>query len=337
MSGFAGRVGDMTKQKKLTARTPEDLLAVVPIVLGFHPEQSVVMLTFGATGGPPGVSDSFHARIDLPGPAELDGAVAPLLGAAVRHGVPRVAFVLYTADAQLADLAALRLSGAFGDEEIEVVAILRADDGRWYPVGPGAAQVGHPFDASAHPFAAESVYEGAVIHQSRAALASSLAARPEEVTKVDELVPAAMGRLGMGLGPAESRWVAGTVRETVASGGVLGAAEVARLVVALTEQRARDEAWVQITRAGSERQVLFWTDVLRRTPERLVPAPACFLAFSAWLSGQGALAWCALERCEEVAPGFPMAEPIALALDRAMPPRSWDDFEPPRRTASGSA
>jgi len=326
----------MTKPKKLTARTPEDLLAAVPIVLGFHPEDSIVMLTFGAAGGPPGAGDTFHARVDLPGPDELVAAVDPLLYAAVRHGVPRVAFVLYTTEVDLAELAADALGDAFGGAGIEVVAMLRANGRRWFPIGEGADPVGRPYDASSHPFAAESVYEGAVIHNSRVELASSLAGVPEQVARVADLVPAAMGRLGIGLGPAEARWVAETVREAVGSGRILEPAEVARLVAALTEPSARDEAWMQITRAGSVRQVAFWTDVLRRTPEELVPAPACLLAFSAWLSGQGALAWCALDRCELVAPGFPMAEPIAMALDRAVPPRTWDDFAPPTR-ASGSA
>ena len=47
---------------KLTTRTPEDVLAAVPVVLGFEPLDSVVMLTFG--GG-----ETFHARVDLPPPA----------------------------------------------------------------------------------------------------------------------------------------------------------------------------------------------------------------------------------------------------------------------------
>ena len=47
----------------LTARTPEDVLAVVPVVLGFEPTESMVMLTFGSD--PP-----FHARVDLPDRAD---------------------------------------------------------------------------------------------------------------------------------------------------------------------------------------------------------------------------------------------------------------------------
>ena len=49
----------MTQSTTMTARTPEDVLAVVPVVLGFEPHDSLVMLTFGAD--PP-----FHARVDLP-------------------------------------------------------------------------------------------------------------------------------------------------------------------------------------------------------------------------------------------------------------------------------
>ena len=41
------------------ARTPEDVLATVPLVLGFEPEDSLVLLTFGA-------AHPFHARVDLP-------------------------------------------------------------------------------------------------------------------------------------------------------------------------------------------------------------------------------------------------------------------------------
>ena len=76
----------------LAARTPEDVLAAVPVVLGFVPEESVVMLTFGA-------EHPFHARLDLPvTAAECQEAAEALVGPAVRHGVRSVLFVLYADD-----------------------------------------------------------------------------------------------------------------------------------------------------------------------------------------------------------------------------------------------
>src|ERR1700712_6060955 len=58
------------------ARSPVDLVALVPMVLGFHPSDSVVLLTFGPPGG------SFHARVDLPVSAAAQEEVADVLAPA---------------------------------------------------------------------------------------------------------------------------------------------------------------------------------------------------------------------------------------------------------------
>jgi hypothetical protein len=50
---------------------------------------------------------------------------------------------------------------------------------------------------------------------------------------------------------------------------------------------------------------------------------AALLAFAAWLAGDGALAWCALDRCEEAEPGYRMAALLTHALAAALPPSSW--------------
>ncbi len=77
---FRGQVLDMTLTFK--ARSPEDILAVVPVVLGFEPEESVVMLTFGGR-------HSFHARADLPGLADISSCAEQLLRPALSHGDKR--------------------------------------------------------------------------------------------------------------------------------------------------------------------------------------------------------------------------------------------------------
>ena len=92
----------MTSSTTLTARSPEDLLALVPVVLGFVPSDSVVMLTFGA-------EHTFHARVDLPeGRDELPDVVAALLDPAVQHRVRRVVFVVYSRHERRAQRAGRR-------------------------------------------------------------------------------------------------------------------------------------------------------------------------------------------------------------------------------------
>ena len=96
-----------TAPPTLTAKTPEDVLAAVPLVLGFVPEESVVMLTTGAV-------HPFHARLDLPRTGrDRRAAAESLVGPAVRHRAGRVMFVMYTADASSARSSARVLVRAF--------------------------------------------------------------------------------------------------------------------------------------------------------------------------------------------------------------------------------
>ena len=79
------------------ARNPTDLIAVVPSVLGFHPEDSVVLLTFGPPEG------AFHARVDLPVETAEQAVVADvLLDAVLANDARRAAVLLYTDDVEAA-------------------------------------------------------------------------------------------------------------------------------------------------------------------------------------------------------------------------------------------
>src|SRR4051812_47764510 len=126
---------DMTTT--LTARGPADLLAAVPVVLGFHPHDSLVMLTFGA-------ERTFHARVDLPPGCDegIDEIVAALLAPSRVHDVDHVAFVVYTAEAASAAALAAALVPAFVADGIGVVDVLRAHDGAWcsVPIRAGALE-----------------------------------------------------------------------------------------------------------------------------------------------------------------------------------------------------
>ena len=237
----------MTKRKTLKARSPEDLLAVVPIVLGFHPEDSIVMLTFG----PPG--ETFHARVDLPGPDQVPDAVAPLLQAAVRNRVDRVAFILYTREAALGWSAAAILTSEFGGAGLDVVAVLRADGRRWFRLDGPDAPEGRPYDVGSHPFAAQAVYDGTVTHRDRASLAKSLEPLPAAVANVVEVMPAALARLPDLERAAEAAWIVETVFEVVEGERRLSDADVARLVVAITDIKLRDAAWLQMQRHTARR------------------------------------------------------------------------------------
>ena len=302
----------------LTAREPEDLLAMAPVVLGFVPRDSVVMLTFGARR-------PFHARVDLPDrPDELPELVSVLLEPARHHGVRRVVLLVYTADADWAEAVTGALAPAFAAAGIEVLSRLAADGRRWWALPRARADdPGWPYDVSAHPFLAKAVLHGLVTLGSRAELAETLEPDPQEVASVAELVgdlpPLAVERR-----QGEARWAAALVRRCTTDGGRPGAAALARLLVGMRDLRVRDAAWLTMSRADAAAHVEFWRDVVRRTPVPLLPAPASVLGFAAWLSGHGALAWCAVDRSREADPAYRLAELLAEALTCAVPPSSWD-------------
>lgn len=303
---------------QLTARCPEDLLALVPLVLGFVPERSVAMLTFGA-------ARAFHARVDLPDdPEEVPELVASLLEPALEHGVARVVFVLYACDAPGSAVVFAALLRAFTAAGVDVVEALRADGRRWFPMRPGHPEGrGVPYDVSTHRFTAQAVLDGRVTHRSREELAATLVGLPELVAPVAAALAAE--RHVERDAETEIAWAASTVRDHLAHDTGPGDAEVARLLVALRDDRVLDELSSQLTRADAAAHVAFWTAVLQRSPTELLAGPAGLVALAAWLAGHGALAWCAVDRCLAAEPEHPLAGCVAGLLTRALPPDLWDE------------
>jgi hypothetical protein len=302
----------------LVASTPEDLLAMVPIVIGFAPSESVVMLTFEA-------EHCFHARVDLPASVDdVDDLVVALLEPARRNGVRRVVFVFYADDAARVARSWRGLRDGCRDAGIAVLEALRVDGRRWYPLLGGGRrdrELGVPYDISAHPFAAQAVVDGRVTHASRDELASLLEPDPDRTAVVAELVEDLPVPTDL---RSEGEWVDALVRGHTAARTTPSDAEVARLLHALMHKRLRDAAWSSLTRADAQRHVDLWVGVLRRTPPPYIPPVATLLGFAAWQSGHGALAWCAVDRCAEVDPDYNLMTYLASALTHALPPSSWE-------------
>jgi Domain of unknown function (DUF4192) len=297
----------------LVARTPEDLLAFVPVALGFTPESSVAMLTFGP--------QPFHARVDLPDdPGDVDAVVDALLRPSLRHRVRQVIFVVYDDDTLVADESAWSLHEAFTEHGLEVIDVLRVHEGHWFAILPGRrpeCYAGVPFDPGAHPFTARAVFDGRVTRGSR-----------EELRATLDPVPDAVDASAAVLATSPAPLAADAVREQVAAhahDGACFATEVlVPLALALHDPDSRDEAWGGMSRPTARAHVELWSDAVRRLPDALVTGPAAVLAVAAWLAGDGALAWCAVERCRAVEPAHSLAGLVADLLDGACSPDLWE-------------
>ncbi|HTA11587.1 MAG TPA: DUF4192 domain-containing protein, partial [Streptosporangiaceae bacterium] len=105
------------------------------------------------------------------------------------------------------------------------------------------------------------------------------------------------------------------------SGGRVASIDhLAWLAVLLADIRVRDDAWARMDPAHREVHSRLWIDVLRSAAVEFVPAPASLLAFTAWQSGNGALAAMAVGRALAADPDYSMAQLLAGALDAVLPP-----------------
>jgi hypothetical protein len=299
----------------LTARTPEDVLAAVPLVLGFLPVESVVMLTFGAT-------HTFHARLDLPLTAEARREAAEsLLGPAHRHRVRRVLFVMYAADSRVARACGRVLVRRFRRGGIDVVDVLRSDGDRWFPVSLDGSEADGPgtrYDVTGHLFTAQAVAAGRVTLGSRDELAATVAPDPDRVAAVADV----LDTLGPPGDPAT--WLPALVETLVETSALPDPPTTARLLVALAEPAGRDAAMHAMTRDGADLRLPLFSALVRAAPPALLAPVASVLGFLAWLSGDGALAWLALDRAAEGDPPCTLAQAVAEALDLALPPDVWE-------------
>lgn len=318
---------------RLTLRDPGDLIAAVPHLLGFHPEDSlVVVCARGRRRSRLGQA----ARVDLPPPDAVVEVVWSLARALARNRPAEVSLFVVgggsapggapshrdVVDAAEAAFTALRVP-----VRARAWAARVASGEPWCCYDPcGCA--GRLPDPAASPVAAAAVLDGQVTFASRAALARLVA--PDEHR--------ALGRRAALLGPAHDaavldRELAGpsaacrdlaavscAIDEVAGSRGVFGDAEVVRLAVALSDPSVRDACFAFAVGARAEAAERLWTVLTRATPVPEVAEPAVLLAFSALRRGNGPLASAALERVRQACPGHRIGALFASALASGVGP-----------------
>ena len=164
-------------QPRLRISSPAGVLAVVPHLLGFTPQNSLVVIGTGPAAGR--VKIAF--RYDLPDPPAADAAAqiaAHATGVLARQHL-RAAVVAGYGPGPLVTPVADALRDAAARTGVELLDVLRVQDGRFWSYlcrEPSCCPAeGVPFDAAAHPAAAVLTDAGLPVLASRAALAATIA------------------------------------------------------------------------------------------------------------------------------------------------------------------
>lgn len=330
---------------------PGELAAGLPSLIGFRPQESLVLVTLaGETGGRLGMT----VRVDIPPPRHAP-AVAEALAGAVAREAPVAAVVAVVSEAPDEPLLGV-LGGdgvpalphrlllrevvlALGSRGTAVRESLLVRRGRWWSYecphdccAPGA---GTPLPDGPGLLEVASVVAGQVVAEDRSSLAARIG-RPEAgetamavaCLRAGEAQAAAVLAAGADA-VAEESWsavLAAVDRLRLRGAPRLPDADVARLVWGLCDVAVRDRALVLSAGPDADAAGLLWVECTRRAPAPLDAAPATLLAVHAWLRGDGAMAGIALERALASDPGYTLAELLVEGLQAFLPPdelRRW--------------
>ena len=334
--------GDDTPQGPLAGPivkvdSPTVLLTVIPHLLGFVPQASLVVL--GTE--PPNDRIKVTLRYDLPDPPGAGIAEDIAEHAVGVLGSQRLAAMMAVGygPETLVDPVAGALRDAARKAGIELRDVLRVEDRRywsyWCADETCCPVAGTPFDPGAHSAAMASA--GNRVLADRAAVAARVAPLGGIAAQsMRQATRRAEQHASQLLAKVRKSARIGAVRQMIAAEGLnaVGAMiatyraggkyttdyQIAWITVALRDLRVRDDAWARMDPAYLDAHRRLWLDMTRRAQPGYVAAPAALLAFVAWQSGDGALANVALDRALADEPRYSMALLLRQVISAGAPP-----------------
>ena len=319
--------------------SPVDILGVVPHRIGFHPDESIVVICLHGARR----RDGLVMRLDL-APIEHDDVVARDLATKTAHvKATSAVLVCYTEQSGDADGLSRRhlieaLRGRLASHDIEVVEALLVQAGRWWSYlcdvpaccPPEGTELPASLTPAAAHYAAEVVADGGVVFTDRAELERSIrpprnavaeAVRAQAFDRAGPQVLATIQASGADALCAETiDLLKSLVRRWVDGSRELTADEAALVILGLGIKAARDEAATLLL--DTDRDVLLaLLAALARHADFAAAAPICtVLAWVAYAHGHGALANVAVERALDSDPDYEMARLIEGAMGRMIEP-----------------
>jgi len=335
---------------RIRMRGPADLIEAVPYLMGFHPEESLVVLGFrGRRPAEQPAQVAFTARIDLDlaEPSGLDPVAAgQLLSMLADSGCAAVVAVVFTESGGHAPAQNPRLrpvwagmSAELVELGIELLDFLLVGGERVYSVACSDRRCcpaeGRPRSRDS-TVAAELTYAGLVAAPDRASLMASL--EGESTTARSARRPLLV-RAEERLDRLQSERGAEALRRSEISallqagydcehGARLSSRRLARLGAALRRIDVRDAIWISL-----DQREITASQLLRQLAAGL-PAPydaaPMFLAgWTYWRQGQGTLAAAAVTKVLESDPDYSAAALLADAIRLALDPHTTPGLDGP--------
>lgn len=289
----------------------EDLIGLVPYLLGFHPEESLVVLMI--EGGRVGLT----ARVDLAVVADggnLDSLLARMFG---RFPAAEGWFLAFTDDDELAWAVLSGCTDVVGRRGVgRVLQVGRRSWRADQRDGPVGELTGHVSAA-----AAQATVLGMPARRSRTDLAAGLAGPPD--AELDGLLAefevraAELEQLGR-------RGRRRLLRRLLRTPGHCPVADCVRLALLAVRPDGQVAVLRSLAQENADQQVELWTQVLRHSLLRYRPTVLGLVGMAAWQAGGGALQVVCLEELLKIDPYVPLAAVLDVLNSEVVPPWHWD-------------
>ncbi len=339
----------------ITLKSPHELLAIVPFVLGFRPTNSIVVLCLSQH------RLGLTQRLDLPRPEHARQVALALMPSLVAEDPDGVVLVGYENRAGDSEPALESLTAALQSRDVEIHDRLVVRDDRWRSLDchnrdccpPEGSPMPEPADAPR--IVAEFVGQGISPYPDRAALAQQLEPGPEAVlvAKVLRSQQKAMAKGAGSQGVTRAELFAAWPRILNPDATTITAEDAVFAAMPLLDIEIRDGlvAWLSpgtlnINELGDEVQELFcgleqaWGEehsdltliasqnavqdrlvqLCAMLPDHVATPALSVLASFVWWRGDGALARIALARALRCDPGYRLAQLLQQMVDLAIRP-----------------
>lgn len=308
-----------TTESEISIKNPNDLIATIPLLLGFHPEHSLVVVGLAA------LELQCTFRVDLPGSAEHIEHLRDLTAPLCRNECDGCIIVAY-GERELAEAALARTAQRLHAAGITPVDRILVENGRWFSLDCGAdccPTEGRPVPQTS-PASCEVAVAGGHALPNRSAVAAQFdPAEPDRRAAVAAAVDAAL------LAETELDWAEqrgrdiGTVDRWMDSRELPGPEDIAILGLALGDVDIRDYAIDRIDSGAFEgNRSDLWIWLARHLDGGMVAPAATVAAFAAYRAGHGVVAREALELALRSQPNYPLAQMLMIALQAGMPPKA---------------
>jgi hypothetical protein len=291
-----------------------DAVALVPHLLGFHPTDSVVVIA--CHNG----SIEVTARFDI-AQCHRNGPLKRFLTHLV---TPERVFLIvaFCADVAACDDALARFEILLGAPR--VLISVYTDGERVWRRGRAGWRWLKPGNLDLEDALADS---GKHVLDNRDQLAAMVAGPPADRIEAVALACAEALHTWSRRPLAERLDRARRLVDTgIADPSALDWVNVAELACLVGDIPVRDEIWGTMDRASADGYVALFLRVLDGACEGLAVPVLALTGAAAWLTGDGALLACCLERGLSIDPTYTMLRLLEQTLLSALPPTAWDDF-----------